>query len=320
MRKCWKPSSKLCYDSLTFYATRAFVFQLAFICCSIKYLKVKEQIQYRAKKWLGQQLTSGRNSTQFQQLKSTDWDLILVLDACRVDTLRQIAGWPVESEVSPASCTPQWLKNIATDGIFDGSHIISGNPQYEKVDADLGCETIEPFWKRHWNATLQTILPEPILERVDEILEEHSRDVVAHLQQPHWPYVAKLNEEWLLAYDELGPWTIGNEEVTSVQVAMQRGLIDAEAAKRAYEASVRSVWETVVEYLARWVDHGYTIIVTADHGETFGRFRDFGFYEHPCSCHLAPLVNVPWIELTPAETTSSMDSVEDRLRALGYAE
>lgn len=281
---------------------------------------MKERIDYRARKWLFQQLPQYKSSDQLRKLDEKDWDILVVLDACRTDALRKAAGWPVESVISPASCTPEWLTAVSEHGIFDGTHVISGNPQYTKVDVELGCTTIEPYWETHWSERLQTTLPEPILDTVDQTVENTTDGVVAHLQQPHWPYVARLGDNWSLAYRNLGPWKTGGKEVISMQVAMQRGLIDAHKTRRAYRASVESIWHVLNEYLGRWVDHGYTVIVTADHGETFGRFREFGFYEHPCGCHVAPLVDVPWIELHPQKDRTEMESVEDRLRALGYAE
>jgi hypothetical protein len=58
--------------------------------------------------------------------------------------------------------------------------------------------------------------------------------------------------------------------------------------------------------------------VTADHGETFGRLRDFGFYEHPCGCNISSLVKVPWVKINNSEQSRNIDTVEDQLQALGY--
>ncbi|WP_336325845.1 hypothetical protein [Halovenus sp. HT40] len=233
--------------------------------------------------------------------------------------MREVATWPIETAVSPASCTPEWLQKVVERGAFDGSHVLSGNPQYEKIESTTDATTVERCWESDWDSQRQTVLPEPILDRATEVAEE-ADSVVAHHQQPHWPYVAKLDEEWLLAYDDLGSWQGSDGEVDSVQVAMQRGLISVREAQRAYRASVQSIWETLVPYLVRWIERGNTVVVTADHGETFGRLQDFLFYEHPCGCHLPPLVNVPWAEFRPAETTETGDDLEDRLRALGYAD
>lgn len=280
---------------------------------------MKERIDYRVQKWFTQQLTTGRTANQFERLETIDWDLVIVLDACRVDSLRRAANWPIDTVISPASCTPQWLQQITSSGVFADTHIVSGNPQYEKIESKEETMNIERIWETSWDTHRQTVLPEPILDRTSEIRDDGHR-VVAHLQQPHWPYVAKLDDTWLLAYDDLGPWQSADGDIESLQVAMQRGLIDTKRANRAYEASVKSIWETLIPYLIRWIEQEYTIVVTADHGETFGRIRDLRFYEHPCGCHLPPLVRVPWVKFQPTQTTEKGDKIEDRLRALGYAD
>lgn len=281
---------------------------------------MKERFRYRLQKWLFQQVTGNRGGTQLQRLEATDWDVLVVLDACRPDVLREVTSWPVETVVSPASCTPEWLEVTCAEGLFEGGHVLTGNPQYEDVASRTGAATIEHHWRTSWNDRLQTTLPEPILDRTSELLETDSAPVIAHLQQPHWPYVARLDGDWELAYDDLGPWPArgGSEEIVSLQVAMERGHIDTSLAYSAYRAATESIWETLVPYLSRWLDEGKTAVVTADHGETFGRLRDVGFYEHPCGCHIDPLTTVPWVELAPTTATAA-DGVEERLEALGYA-
>lgn len=280
-------------------------------------MTILEPFSYRSKKWALQQLTRRKTSDQLERLTSTDWDCLVVLDACRADTLQQVAEWPVDVAESPAGCTPEWLEKCVGSGILDDSHIVTGNIQYDKFDIDA---TVEAFWSSHWNDELNTVLPEPILDRMTELLRTESGPIVGHLQQPHWPYVAKLGNSWRLAYDDVGPWETPDGEVDAVQVAMARDLIDVKEAFRAYRASVRSVWQILVPYLDQWLDDSQTIIVTADHGELFGRFAELTLYEHPCRCHIRPLTTVPWIELRPQSTADQSGTVDDRLKALGYAE
>lgn len=275
-----------------------------------------EPLPYRAKKWLLQRLSTGKASTQLQRLDETDWDILLVLDACSVDVLRAVADWPVETVRSPASCTPEWLDAVDRSGVFETAHVVSANAQYTKTNP---AETLERYWESHWDDDLSTVRPEPVLNRVDSLAGK--QPTVAHLQQPHWPYVAKLGQQWKIAYPDIGPWSTENGDIDSLQVAMARGHVDLSMARQAYQASVRSIWGTIRPYLNRWDEESRTVIVTADHGETFGRLGELGFYEHPCGCHIPPLVDVPWIEITQdthANRTEPM--VEDRLKALGYAE
>lgn len=60
--------------------------------------------------------------------------------------------------------------------------------------------------------------------------------------------------------------------------------------------------------------------MTDDHGEIFGQFRELTLYEHPCGCHIEPLVEVPWVEFQPRETAVMAESVEGRLEALRHTE
>lgn len=280
----------------------------------IESLSMKEPFSYRARKWLFQQVSSNRHATQHRRLETADWDVLIILDACSARVLRSVANWPVESVVSPASCTPEWLEKAEKTSILDG-RIVSANPQYEKFEID-----VEPYYNTHWNERLSTVLPEPVLSRAHELLNE-GEQVVAHLQQPHWPYVAKLDDSWKLAYSDLGPWKAEKGEIKSTQVAMARGCIDVEKARQAYRASVRSVWSEVVKYVDKWADRSLTTVITADHGEAFGGYRDFGLYEHPCQCHIPSLTTVPWVKIDserPNETSEG--TVTDRLEALGYAD
>jgi hypothetical protein len=283
---------------------------------------MKEQFGYRVWKTLLQKLSSPRKATQLNKLSEIDWDILVVLDACRADVLEQVVDWPTTTAVSPAGCTAEWLGKVAASGVFEGAHVVSGNPQYERVDVNLGCKTVEPYWEEEWDKSLQTVLPEPVLDRATEVFDTGDSPVVAHLEQPHWPYIAKLGGSWELAYPETGPWTPDgtSEEVVSFQVAMQRGYIDRKQAYSAYRASVASVWSTLVRYIQRWYTASGTVVVTADHGETFGRLRDLKLYEHPCFCHVSPLATVPFVEFRPRMTSAGQtDSVQERLQALGYA-
>lgn len=280
----------------------------------------KEQFFYRLRKWILQYVTSGSAADQHELLADSDCDILVVLDACRLDTCRAVVDWPVAGVTSPASCTPDWLELIESQGLFAGSHILTGNPQYEKFE--MAADTVENFWDSHWIDSLGTVLPEPILDRASELLGEDTRPIVAHLQQPHWPYVARIGETWQLAYEDTGPWHTSDGSIASTQVSMARGVIDIGHAYRAYRASVRSVWEALVPYLEQWLGAEHSVIVTADHGETFGELRDFTMYEHPCDCHISPLTAVPWIQFSPPEDSPehAETTVSDRLQALGYAE
>jgi hypothetical protein len=123
-----------------------------------------ERLNYRVQKRLFQHLAIWNESDQLTRLRAADWDILIVLDACRSDSLRASAGWPIDTAVSPASCTPQWLQSAASRGIFESTHIISGNPQYEKIESAAETVNIDRCWETDWDEQCQTVLPEPILD------------------------------------------------------------------------------------------------------------------------------------------------------------
>jgi hypothetical protein len=282
-----------------------------------------EPLTYRARKWLVQQVSERvRGGDQHQRLNDDEWDVAVVLDACRWDTLSELVSWPVEYANSPGSATPQWLAVAAETRVFEGAYLASGNAQYE--DVDLGAAELHKLWESDWNARLGTVLPEPVLSTADDLLADGKRPVVAHLLPPHAPYVARVGGTWLPAFPDTKVWdrnpnVDGHEDRMSPQVAMARGHIDLDRARRAYRASVASTWEVVAEYVGQWVGRELTVVVTADHGETFGGFRDLGFCGHPNRCHIDPLIKVPYERFEQAAPVEgAADSVDEKLSALGY--
>jgi hypothetical protein len=283
-----------------------------------------EPFPYRVKKWLLQQASQHRRRyDQHEQLNADDWDIVVVLDACRWDTLRDVAPWPIDASISPASATPGWLAAAEQTEVFEDTYIVSGNVQYN--DVDLGESELHKIWETDWNARLGTVLPEPVLVKADSLLQRDTHPVVAHVLPPHGPYVAKIGDSWLPAFPNTDIWkrNPGEDHVEklSPQVAMAQGHIDICRARLAYEASVESTYNEVIQYISRWIQQDHTVILTADHGETFGRFRECGFYGHPSRCHISPLVKVPYerFEQAPPPETEA-ETVEEKLAALGYVE
>lgn len=271
----------------------------------------KEPFPYRARKWMLQQITSP-STEQLDRIRDTDWDVLLILDACRYDMFSELVPAPVEPLHSHASATPQWIRKMSDTGEFDGVTVVTGNPQYKKVDREIP-DIIEVF-DTDWNNELGTVLPEPIFENIESQLEEGGGPVLGHFVQPHWPYVMKVGETWTPAMDSDGIGVVGR----SAQVEMSHGKFDPEFAKRAYRASLRSVWSEIEPWIGELVDNGYRVVVTADHGELFGGAQDLWMYEHPSRVHIPPLTQVPWVDFNPSEGTSVDSETESKLEALGY--
>jgi len=285
-----------------------------------------EPLSYRARKWALQHLSSlTRRPDQHERLRELDWDVCVVLDACRYDVLKTVAQWPVERCRSPGSATGHWLEECVKSGVLEGAAVATGNVNY--ANWDVGAAEVKHVWEDHWDDHLGNVLPEPVLEAADGLLGEADWPVVAHVLPPHAPYIAKIGDTWTPAFPDVDVWRRNpareEEDKLSPQVAMASGEVDMSRAIDGYRASVASTWDVVTAYVGEWVADGLTVVVTADHGETFGRVRDWKMYGHPNGVALGPLVEVPWVVFeppAPATTAEAAQGVEQKLEALGYVD
>jgi hypothetical protein len=279
---------------------------------------MSEPLHYRARKWLVQKLTTARGADQLSRLSTVEPDVTLVLDACRADILNSITHWGIDTCRSPASGTGGWLIAAGQAGLFDEATVVAANPAYSGTN--IVDQKQNAMWNVEWDDRLGTVLPEPVLGRVDEILtEDNNARVIAHLLQPHAPYVARLDQEWLNPLPDVDFWKEDPDDVVQEQIEMAHGRLNARRARRAYQLSIKSVWDVIVDYADDWISDGHSIVITADHGETFGRLRDYGFYAHPSNCHIKPLTNVPFVRLEPpTRPTRVAEGTEQKLQALGY--
>jgi hypothetical protein len=252
---------------------------------------------------------------QLERIQAYDWDILLILDACRYDTFEELISVPVEPVRSHASATPQWLRTSYDAGVFDDVNVVTANPQYQKVDCEFENANLEYIFETEWNNQLNTVLPGPVLDHVETVLDRSDQHVIGHLVQPHWPYIQQLGDVWLPAMDTKGIGVVGR----SAQVAMANGDFDPELARKAYRSSVSSLWKAIAPWVGEMADRGYKLAITADHGEVFGRLREAKLYEHPSRIHIRPLTEVPWVEIESGTDVAVDSETEEKLRALGYA-
>lgn len=284
-----------------------------------------ESLVYRARKWTLQHISAvTKRSNQHDRLAEIDWDVLVVLDACRYDILQQVTHWPVERCRSPGSATGHWLEECKRSGVLEGSYIATGNVNY--ANWDVGATEVEHVWKDHWNNRLGNVLPGPVLDAANDFLEDSNRPAVAHILPPHAPYVAAVGDTWIPAFPDVDIWRRNpsrkDEDKLSPQVAMASGYVDMDRAIAGYCASVEATWNAILPTISEWIKSDLTVVVTADHGEAFGRWRDWKLYGHPDHVHVRPLVEVPWVvfeQATPI-TDNAAEGVQAKLEALGYVE
>lgn len=244
-----------------------------------------------------------------------EWDVLVVLDACRYDALEKLASFdePVEKRRTQAPNTSPWFhrnflqvpRSLASDVVY-----LSANPKTaEALDDESRFYRFERVFKTHWDSSANSVLPEVLtdiaLKRTNEYRDKR---VVVHYLQPHGPFVGtKQPDLHMHSYERLARNEVPLETVLDI-----------------YHTCLSSVLSEV-ERLVRGVSG--TVVVTADHGESFG---ENGVYAHPPWAYSDVLIHVPWIELEgeakqPEYTTSALEgesddgtSVENKLKSLGY--
>jgi hypothetical protein len=271
-----------------------------------------------------------------------DWDLLIVLDACRVDALEAVADDyefidAIDRVLSVGSHSREWLAGTFTRQWCDEvarTAMITGNGHTQPVffDNESPPKETVPFCWPNWDpvsgetfARLEMIWqddhpdgygvpPRPITDRTISIGRDENHDrLIAHYMQPHVPYIAEAIRE--------------DRERTEIEARgwehLKSGAVDEETHWQLYEANLRFVLDEV-EILLDNVD-AERVVITADHGNAFG---EFGAYGHP-EGFLHPNVKVvPWVVTSATDSESHIPeprsegdvstSMEDHLEAMGY--
>jgi len=249
-----------------------------------------------------------------ERLVDESWDVLVVLDACRYDVLNIENPWNVEccDVVSQESNTGPWFEynfldipqKRARDIVY-----VTANPRVNK--SKTGSNWFGHLEETHeyaWDSDIGTVHPDDL---TDAALRMHDaypdRRLVAHYVQPHGPLAG--SDDPFLSRD--------------FYRRLQQGDVSREYTIEIYSQSLQYALKEV----DRLVSHvNGDVVVTSDHGESFG---EGGLYGHPPGAKSKYLLQVPWIELKgegepiPQSVLEHRDEretveVEERLRDLGY--
>ncbi len=141
----------------------------------------------------------------------TDWDYLIVLDACRYDAFESVyeeyLDGDLERRRSPGSATPEWASKT-----FTGQHDLvyfstipfinslgiplcdlrwGASCDYDWAAADHIDEVVD-LWREAWDDDLGAVTPEAVTAAARERLDDGSdRRMVVHYLQPHAPYLRR---------------------------------------------------------------------------------------------------------------------------------
>ena len=258
-----------------------------------------------------------------------DWDVLLVLDACRLDLMREVAdeydflGGPenVGSLWSVGSKSNEWMERTFTAEYADEverSAYVTGNPFTSKVTFDPAPAVLDEVWRYAWDDEVRTVPPRPMTDRAIATWREEDVDrMVVHYMQPHGPFLSRPDMGTYRTPDDFG------QGFSSLWGEAGRTIPMSEVWE-AYRDNLRRVLDDVALLLENL--DAPKVAISADHGNAVG---EWGVYGHPGDVLLPCIRRVPWVETSgrddgeyAPEVERTDDAVtvgvEDRLRSLGY--
>lgn len=257
-----------------------------------------------------------------------DWDVLLLLDACRVDLIEEVAGEydfldRPDEIVSVGSSSIEWIENTFTERRrreMKRTAYVTGNPFSHRVLDDGDLLELDEVWRYGWDEEAGTIPGRPITDRAIGVKRELDPDrLIVHYMQPHFPSIPDplgggMNAETLgegAGWED--PWD-----------RLRKGELDRERVWQSYRENLRYILDEV-ELLIENVD-AERVVISADHGNAAG---EMGVYGHP-KAPVPEIRRVPWYETSaedvgeyePKQATERTavreDDIEDKLSALGY--
>lgn len=236
-------------------------------------------------------------SSSSTKIMNEDWDVLIVLDACRFDYFERyndIDG-KLEKRISPGSHTKEWMIKNFTAHYHDTVYV-SATPQVSKIllKKRLGFIpflSIDEVWDYGWDEKLNTVPPEKVTDAALRTRKKFpNKRMIIHYMQPHHPFVLapRLVEGGLRRLRS----QVKSEVIPGVKKIWdlaKEGKVDLDQIKNGYASNLKLVLKEAKK-LVRELDG--KIIVTSDHGNCFG---EYWLYEHPHGIHVKPLIEIPWL-------------------------
>mgnify|MGYP000061751021 FL=1 len=130
-----------------------------------------------------------------------EWEVLIVLDACRLDVIRSVASQysflpnSISGERSLASCSRLWMdRNFKDDFSSEMSDttVVTANPYSQNHMNKLHFAEIDEVWKYAWDADIGTVPCRPVTDRaIDVVRSQNPNRLIVHYLQPHFPSVPK---------------------------------------------------------------------------------------------------------------------------------
>lgn len=247
-----------------------------------------------------------------------EWDLLIILDGCRVDALDSVADEysfldDSGTHRSTASTSGEWMRTTFIDEYLDeieNTIYVTANHHSSEIE-ELPFLAFEDVYNYGWDDDVETIPADVVTDVAIQLGREHADScdrLIVHYMQPHFPSI---------------PDPIGHgSNFDNVWKGLMIGRKDPEEIWESYVSNLEYVLEHV-DTLLHNVDAD-TAVISADHGNAKG---EWGVYAHPLGVPIDCVKTVPWYTTTASDERTRIPSVDrttaehdvtDRLAALGY--
>lgn len=246
-----------------------------------------------------------------------NWDICVVLDACRWDLVPELecAYMTDEWDYSVASSSGEWIPKTFHDRDTSDVAYVTANPYSKMLLNDEDFFLLDEVWEYGFDDGIRTIPADVVTDQAIRAWDENPEQMVVHYMQPHHPFVPKPMDEGMPLHE------FGHQPWDNVWHKLRKGEVERE-----------EVWDGYVANLDYVLDHVGTllentegeVLITADHGNLLG---EWGMYAHPDWVPLKPLKRVPWVKTTakhvgdysPEDHRGEQEfDREEQLEALGY--
>lgn len=261
--------------------------------------------------------------TQNELIWNLDWDVLIVLDACRYDLFKEVYPKYLKGKLqkveTPGHQTVLWRARTWTKKIdslyFSANPNIRSKRWIDKV-GDFCSDKfskVYDLWDYAWDRKLSTVPPWNVNKEIKkEIKPDEKKKIIVHYMQPHGPWIGEtmLSVPFLKESEGDDPacWTLIQRFTNE-----QKKIIP-----KAHKDNLELVLVFVRDLCEYFKDK--KIIVTADHGELLG---EGGKYLH--HYNILPenlyrvLIEIPWFEVDTSEFPEKV-GLTKRLEKLGYLE
>ncbi|RLI83713.1 MAG: hypothetical protein DRP01_08865, partial [Archaeoglobales archaeon] len=190
-------------------------------------------------------------------IDKVEWDVLIVLDACRFDVFKRLYGnrFNVEPVISAGTCTPEWFCRT-WQGRRKDTIYVSGNPTITSrpitligfyIDAPFIFYRVYDCWNIGWKKVgyAWTVNPHYVCEFALSVLKAYpDKKVVVHLLQPHTPYPTVPELARYFTPD------LRNADKPFWE-ALKNGEIPLDLVRRGYEDNLKWAMDAVFKMLAR---------------------------------------------------------------------